>query len=128
MVINPNYTALLILASLADGDGHGYGIGRDVSARTHGAVAPHGTTLYRSLERLRSAGLIERTRARPALRLDDPRRLYFRVTNAGRRVLAGEMRRLERVRRALRPARRSKGSAAARRANPPRPRSPLAES
>src|SRR4051812_27967187 len=106
MVVRPNYSALLILASLADGEAHGYAVRRDVTTRTRGAVRVGATTVYRLLTLLRDAGLIEAWRARPASRLDDARRRYFRITNRGRRILAGEMRRLARVHRAVRPARR----------------------
>src|SRR3954466_560811 len=109
MVVTPNYSALLILASLADGEAHGYGVRRDVESRTGGAVRLRATTVYRLLAVLSDDGLIEAGRARAASRLDDSRRRYFRIPNRGRRILAGEMRKLARVRRAVRPAGKRQG-------------------
>ena len=104
MVITPNYSALLILACLADADMHGYAVTKEVAARTTDTIRLRPTTVYRLIAQLADAGLIEPVRQRARL-LDDPRRRTFKVTNAGRRLLAGEMRRLDRVRRAVRPAR-----------------------
>jgi len=100
----PNHNALLILASLADADRHGYAIKKDVAERTGGDVRLGSTTLYRLLGQLLDDGLIEEARTRPAPQLDDERRRYFHLTAAGRRALAAEMRILERVLLAVRPA------------------------
>jgi DNA-binding PadR family transcriptional regulator len=99
-----SYNALLILASLADADRHGYAIRKDVSERTGGDVSLGSTTLYRILGQLLDDGLIDEARTRPAPQHDDERRRYFHITPAGRRALAAELRRLERVRLAVRPA------------------------
>ena len=89
--------AMLILASLADGDRHGYAIRKDVAARTGDDVRLGVTTLYRLLKGLLDAGLVEESAHRPAPALDDERRRYYRITRAGRTALAAEIRRLERV-------------------------------
>ena len=99
----PNHHALLILASLAEADRHGYAIKKDIVDRTGGDVRLGSTTLYRTLGQLLDAGLIEEARARPAPQLDDERRRYFHITAAGRRELAAERRLLERVLVAVRP-------------------------
>jgi DNA-binding PadR family transcriptional regulator len=99
----PNHNALLILASLAEADRHGYAIKKDIVDRTGGDVRLGSTTLYRTLGQLLDAGLIEEARARPAPQLDDERRRYFHITAAGRRELAAERRLLERVLVAVRP-------------------------
>ena len=99
----PNHNALLILASLAEADRHGYAIKKDIVDRTGGDVRLGSTTLYRTLGQLLDAGLIEDARARPAPQLDDERRRYFHITAAGRRELAAERRLLERVLVAVRP-------------------------
>lgn len=104
MAAGPNHNALLILASLADADRHGYAIKKDVAERTAGEVRLGSTTLYRLLGQLLDTGLIEEARTRPAPQLDDERRRYFHITPAGRRALAAELRVLERVLTAVRPA------------------------
>ena len=109
MGTTPAYNALLILASLADADRHGYAIRKDVAARSGGEVRLGSTTLYRLLGQLLDDGLIEEARSRPAPALDDERRRYFRLTAAGRRALAAELRRLERVVLAVKPALESRG-------------------
>ena len=101
---NVSYNALLILASLADADRHGYAIRKDVASRSSGTVRLGSTTLYRLLGQLLDEGLIEEARTRPAPHLDDERRKYFHLTPAGRRGLAAEARRLERVLLAVKPA------------------------
>ena len=98
------FNALLILASLADADRHGYAIKKDIVERSGGDIPLGSTTLYRLLGHLLDDGLIEEARSRPAPQLDDERRRYFHLTASGRRALAAEMRRLERVLLAVRPA------------------------
>ncbi len=97
-------SVLLILASLADADRHGYSIRKDVAARSGGLVRLGSTTLYRLLGQLLDDGLIKEARSRPAPQLDDERRRYFHLTPAGRRGLSAEVRRLERVLLAVKPA------------------------
>lgn len=89
--------AVLILASLADGDRHGYAIRKDIAQRTGDDVRLGVTTLYRLLSQLLDEGLIQESPHRPAPALDDERRRYFRITPAGRRALTAEIRRMERV-------------------------------
>jgi DNA-binding PadR family transcriptional regulator len=96
--------AMLILASLADGERHGYAIRKDVSERTGDTVRLGVTTLYRLLKQLLDADLVEESDKRPAPALDDERRRYFRITRAGRQALNAEIRRLERVLAAARAA------------------------
>jgi DNA-binding PadR family transcriptional regulator len=103
--------AMLILASLADGDRHGYAIRKDVAARTGDDVRLGVTTLYRLLKGLLDAGLVEEPAQRPAPALDDERRRYYRITRAGRSALAAEIRRLERVLAAARGAGASRSRA-----------------
>jgi len=61
----PSYRALLILASLADTDRHGYAIKKDIVDRSSGAVRLGSTTLYRLLGQLLDDHLIEEAAARP---------------------------------------------------------------
>jgi DNA-binding PadR family transcriptional regulator len=83
---------LLILTMLSAGDRHGYGIRQDIFAFTEGRVAVEAGNLYRHIRGLEDDDLLEQTRApRDAV---DERRIYYRLTPLGRRVLAAEMLRL----------------------------------
>ena len=83
-----------ILAALASGEQHGYGIMQDVLDRTSGKVRLWPATLYGSIKRLMEADLIEESSRRPTPELDDARRRYYRLTPLGRRVLNAECDRL----------------------------------
>lgn len=84
-----------ILLALAAGELHGYAIMLDVERRTSGAISLHAGSLYRALNRLLEAGLIEELDERPAPDADDERRRYYRLTPGGLQVARGEARRLE---------------------------------
>jgi DNA-binding PadR family transcriptional regulator len=86
-----------ILVSLADRDRHGYSVMLDVAERTNGGLRLSPSTLYASIKRLLSQGLIEELAERPDPRHDDERRRYYRLTKIGRRVAVAEARRLERL-------------------------------
>ena len=88
--------AFHILVSLAAAPMHGYGIRQEVEARTGGEVRLWPATLYGTLSELSGAGLIEETPS-PGGAGDDARRKYYAVTTAGRRALAAEASRLERL-------------------------------
>lgn len=79
-------TDLLVLAVLADGPQHGYGIAQDLEARTRGRVAVRPGDLYRVLYRMDRAGLIEPAPRSAARAATDERRAYYRITALGRRV------------------------------------------
>jgi DNA-binding PadR family transcriptional regulator len=97
--------AVLVLSSLAEAPRHGYNLKKDVAVRSGGDVAPGATSLYRALWQLEDDGLIVETDDRPAPQHDDERRRYFKITAAGRRTLATELARLERLVAAARPRR-----------------------
>lgn len=82
-----------VLLALADDDRHGYGIAKDVAARTANAVRLGPGTLYGTLVRMTTAGLVAE---RPA-RASDDRRRYYRLTPFGRRVAEAEARRLAQI-------------------------------
>ena len=83
----------LMLLALADGDRHAYGIKKDLAARrAYRDIGPG--TLYRTIEQLIAAGLIEETDRRPVPELDDERRRYYRLTAFGRKVAIAEADRL----------------------------------
>ena len=77
--------ALLILESLSTGEKHGYAMMEDIKARHQIDLGPG--TLYGAITRLEEAGLIE------ALPPDERRRPY-RLTSAGERALAEQLRSL----------------------------------
>ncbi len=81
-----------ILLALADDDRHGYGVIREVAARTGGAVKLGTGPLYTAVARLAALGLIEETDRRDT---DDARRRYYRLTAGGRQTLRLEAARLE---------------------------------
>jgi DNA-binding PadR family transcriptional regulator len=66
----------------------------DIERRTGGTVSLHAGSLYRALNRLLEAGLIEELDERPAPDQDDERRRYYRLTAKGLQVARGEARRL----------------------------------
>jgi DNA-binding PadR family transcriptional regulator len=82
-----------ILLALTGGKRHGLGIADEVERASQGALELGPGTLYRSLAELVAADLIKSVRARAADA--DPRRKYYRLTPAGRTLLAAEARRLE---------------------------------
>jgi DNA-binding PadR family transcriptional regulator len=92
-----------LLLALRDGELHGYGLMRRVEQLTDGAVVMGPGTLYGSIKRMLSAGLIEESDERPDPALDDQRRKYYRMTTKGERACATELARLETL---LRNARR----------------------
>lgn len=79
---------LLVLASLADGDKHGYAMMTDIQAFANVALGPG--TLYGAITRLEQRGFI-----RPVP--GDERRQPYRLTAAGRRYLEEELAGLESV-------------------------------
>ncbi|MBV8810085.1 MAG: helix-turn-helix transcriptional regulator [Acidobacteriaceae bacterium] len=88
-------TAFHILVSLADGDRHGYAIMREVAERTGGKLKLNAGTLYTTIKRLLSNGLIAELGERPDVGKDDERRRYYCLTPFGRKVVRAEAARLE---------------------------------
>jgi DNA-binding PadR family transcriptional regulator len=84
-----------VLVALADGEKHGYAIGKEVALRTDGAVQLRAATLYTVIKRLLENGFIDESVARPDPESDDERRRYYRLTARGRRAAEAEARRLE---------------------------------
>jgi DNA-binding PadR family transcriptional regulator len=106
MAVKPLSTvAVLVLSSLEEAPRHGYALKKDVKDRSGGDVAPGATSLYRTIWQLLDDGLVAESRERPAPHHDDERRRYFQITAAGRRALAAELARLERLIAAARPRR-----------------------
>ena len=81
-----------VLLSLSAQARHGYGIIKDVAARTGGRLELEAGTLYAAIHRLRQDGLLEEADAPPGT---DARRRYYELTPLGSRVLRAESERLE---------------------------------
>jgi DNA-binding PadR family transcriptional regulator len=79
---------VLILASLAEGDKHGYAMMEDIERFANVRLGPG--TLYGAITRLEQRGLI-----RPVP--GDDRRQPYAITAAGRKVLEEQMANLDRV-------------------------------
>jgi len=83
---------LLILTVLGSGDRHGYAIRKEVLDYTKGRVAIEAGNLYRYIRSLEDSGLV--TEASAGANDSGERRIYYRLTPLGKRVLAAELERL----------------------------------
>lgn len=88
---------LHILIALSAGELHGYAIMKQVQQDSSGEVSMGPGTLYGSLNRMMAAGLVAESAKRSAPELDDARRIYYRMTPAGKVALDAELQRLEQV-------------------------------
>lgn len=75
---------LLILALLEDRERHGYDIGKQIEEKSDGAISFHITSLYPTLYRLETKGMIE---GRWVEKAGQRRRRYYRLTPGGRGTL-----------------------------------------
>jgi DNA-binding PadR family transcriptional regulator len=89
--------AFHILLALADGEKHGYGIMREVTAMSDGQIKLGPGTLYGTIKRMLADGWIEESDERPDPGLDDERRRYYRLTDLGGKVVRAEAARLARL-------------------------------
>jgi transcriptional regulator len=80
---------LLILALLEERDRHGYEIAKLIDDRSRGAIVFHVASLYPLLYRLERRGLIH---GRWIEKAGTRRRRFYRLTAAGRTVLADQRR------------------------------------
>lgn len=85
---------LVLLAVLQDGPRHGYGLSQAIDRRSSGRVKVRPGDLYRVLYRLCQQGLIA---AREQAGPEERRRTDYALTDAGRRVLVDEARRLAKL-------------------------------
>jgi DNA-binding PadR family transcriptional regulator len=79
-------TMFLILFALRD-ERHGYGVMRHVEGLTGGRITLGAGTVYMSLKKLKSDGLIRETRS-------DGRRTSYLITAKGTEILSAEARRI----------------------------------
>ncbi len=86
--------AFHILLTLVERERHGYGIMQETAHSSNGKVQLGPGTLYRSIKRLLTDGLIEESDERPVPELDDERRHYYRLTPFGLLVAKAEAQRL----------------------------------
>ena len=87
--------ALHILLALAGEDLHGYGIMQEIARQSKGIYKLGPGTLYDNLRKLIQDGWVQELGPRRGD--DDPRRRYYRLTDAGRNVLIAETARLTQV-------------------------------
>ena len=83
-----------ILLALADEERHGYGIIKDVEARTGGEMSIETGALYHAVKRMLDDGLIEVVPPGERPPNEDRRRRTYRLRSWGREVLAAESLRL----------------------------------
>src|SRR5438094_8761826 len=88
---------LHILLALSTRERHGYGIMKQVEADSQGKVKMGPGTLYGSMGRMMEAGLIRESDKRIDPEMDDERRIYYKLTTAGRAALAAELKRYRSV-------------------------------
>ncbi len=82
----------LILAALAPGRAHGYGVIQAVEELSAGRVRLRAGTLYAALDRLVNDGLLATAGEEV---VDGRNRRYYQLTAAGRHELAEQVQRLE---------------------------------
>jgi DNA-binding PadR family transcriptional regulator len=87
--------AFHILLALAAEDLHGYGIMQEIAKQSEGVYRVGPGTLYDNLQKLIQAGWVQELGFRRGD--DDPRRRYYRLTDAGRDILRAETARLTQV-------------------------------
>jgi DNA-binding PadR family transcriptional regulator len=88
---------LHILLVLSTKERHGYGIMKQVEADSQGKVKMGPGTLYGSLGRMIEAGLIRESGKKVDPKMDDERRVYYKITAIGQRALAAELDRYREV-------------------------------
>jgi DNA-binding PadR family transcriptional regulator len=84
-----------ILMALSEQHRHGLGIADEIEVSTRGAIRLGPGTLYRSLKEMTEDGLV--SEAPPPLPDEDPRRKFYRITDAGLEVLRAEASRYEQI-------------------------------
>ena len=88
---------LHILLALSTQERHGYGIMKQVQSDSQGKVKMGPGTLYGSIGRMIEAGLIRESDKKIDPEMDDERRVYYKVTDVGKKALAAELERYREV-------------------------------
>jgi DNA-binding PadR family transcriptional regulator len=88
---------LHILLALSGQERHGYGIMKQVESDSQGKVKMGPGTLYGSLGRMIDAGLIRESDKKIDPKMDDERRVYYKITAAGQKALSAELQRYREV-------------------------------
>lgn len=83
-----------ILLVLVDGPGHGYGVLKEIEARTDGAIRLEPGNLYRYVKKLLEVELITEVAAPSDTDGSDERRRYYDLTPLGTRVVRAEAERM----------------------------------
>ena len=91
-----------ILVSLGRHELHGYAIAKEIQDRTDGVMHPGMSSLYLSIRRLVSHGLVEDAGERAAEESAGPQRRYYRITKLGRTVAQREAARIHQQAKAAR--------------------------
>lgn len=95
---NPLTPAVLhILLALSIQERHGYGIMKQVEFDSKGKVKMGPGTLYGSINRMIDAGLIAQGEKKADTAMNDERRVYYKITGAGRKALNTELERYREV-------------------------------
>jgi DNA-binding PadR family transcriptional regulator len=94
--------ALLIMLAVANEPRHGYGIIRDVEARSDGEIVLQTGALYRWIKRLLADSLIAETDGPSDDASTDERRRYYSLTPLGHMVMTAEVERMAKLVRAAR--------------------------
>ena len=84
-----------ILLVLVDGARHGYGILKEIDARTQGRIRLEPGNLYRYVKKLLDAGMVEEVDVPEGEASSDDRRRYYGVTDMGRAVVRAEAERMK---------------------------------
>ena len=79
-----------ILLALFGEDRHGYDIMHQIREDSHGKMTMGPGTLYGSIDRMMEAGLVEQA----SNKSQDPRRIYYRLTAHGKKILQAEVDRI----------------------------------
>src|SRR5688500_4502379 len=82
---------LHFLLALSTQERHGYGIMKQVESDSQGKVKMGPGTLYGSLGRMIDAGLIRESDKKVDPKMDDERRVYYKITGLGQKALAAEL-------------------------------------
>ena len=91
---NPLTSAVFyILMALSTKERHGYDIMKQVKTDSEGVVSMGPGTLYGSLKRMMNDGLVEEISSKD----ENERRIYYRITAIGKKVLGRELKRYQGV-------------------------------